>query len=282
MTLKKVAAVALAAGLTLTATACGSDSTGNAAGECTPVAEFDTTVTGTLTVAAIQQLPGIDVDVNTGKATGLDSVLLTSFAEQNCLKLDIQPLPGPAAVAAMTEGKADVAGGGWYKTAARGEVLGQSTTLWYDQVGIVAKEPVESIGQLQGRTVGVVGGSLFEKPLVDVVGADSVKAYQSIDQIFKDLEAGRIDAAMGAGATLTIQVADRGNDELRVSVLGADSAYPELTTPGEPNYPFTKTNTALGDALNAFIEESKESGIIAKTLAEYGITSEVALNGPEK
>lgn len=250
------------------------------AADCVPVAEFDTIVDGTLTVAAVQQLPGINVDVNTGDITGLDGVLLTKFADDNCLKLDVQPLAGAAAVAAMTEGKADVAGGGWYKTEARGEVLGQSETLWYDQAGIVAKSEVDSIDDLKGMKVGLVGGALFEAPLTEALGAENVVAYQSMDAIFQDLEAGRIDAGIGAGATLTIQVADRGNDELKVSTLDFDTNYEVLTTPGEPNYPYTKTNEALGDALNAFIGEAKEAGLIKDALAEYGITSDVALNGP--
>ena len=209
-------------------------------------------------------------------------MLLTKFAEDNCLRLDVQPLAGAAAVAAMTEGKADVAGGGWYKTAARGEVLGQSETLWYDQAGIVSTDKLASIDDLTGKKVGVVGGSLFEKPLGEAIGAESVVSFQSIDAIFQDLEAGRIDAALGSSATLTIQLDDRGNETLKVSSLDPDPQYEVLTKPGEPNYPYTKSNEALGSALNNFIAESKTEGLIKETLAEYDITNQAALEGLTK
>jgi polar amino acid transport system substrate-binding protein len=274
--------VLLVGALAASATACASNQPAPVAADCKPVAQFDTITDGTLSVAAVQQLPGINVDVNTKKITGLDSVLLTKFAEENCLRLDVQPLAGAAAVAAMTEGKADVAGGGWYKTAERAKVLGQSETLWYDQAGIVSKTGLSSINDLKGKKVGVVGGSLFEKPLGAAVGAENVVSYQSIDAIFKDLESGRIEAALGAGATLTIQIKDRGNDELKISTLNPDPNYAVLTTPGEPNYPYTKSNGALGTALNDFIKRAKAEGLIKDALAEYGITSQTALEGPSK
>jgi polar amino acid transport system substrate-binding protein len=275
--------VLLVGALAASATACASSApTAAPAADCKPAAEFKTIVDGTLTVAAIQQLPGINVDVNTKKITGLDSVLLTKFAEENCLRLDVQPLAGAAAVAAMTEGKADVAGGGWYKTAERAKVLGQSETLWYDQAGIVSNAGLASIDELAGKKVGVVGGSLFEKPLGEAIGAENVVSYQSIDAIFKDLESGRIDAALGAGATLAIQIKDRGNSELKISTLDPNPKYEVLTKPGEPNYPYTKSNEQLGAALNDFIKRAKEEGLIKDALAEYGITSQTALEGPSK
>lgn len=264
------------------ATGCAASQSAEVAADCKPAAQFDTITDGTLTVAAVQQLPGINVDVNTKKITGLDSVLLSKFAEENCLRLDVQPLAGAAAVAAMTEGKADVAGGGWYKTAERAKVLGQSETLWYDQAGIVSKTGLSSINDLKGKKVGVVGGSLFEKPLGSAIGAENVVSYQSIDAIFKDLESGRTEAALGAGATLTIQIKERGNDELKIFTLNPDPNYAVLTTPGEPNYPYTKTNDALGTAMNDFIKRAKTEGMIKDALAEYGITSQTALEGPSK
>lgn len=266
----------------LALSACGGANAESTAADCEPAAEFDTVIDDTLTVAAVQQLPGIDVDVSTGELSGLDSVLLPRFAEENCLELDVEPLPGAAAVAAMTEGRADVAGGGWNKTEERGETLGQSETVWYDALGLVSLDGVDSIDALEGTQVGVVGGSLFEGPLADAIGSDNVVSYQSIDAIFNDLESERLDAAMGAASTLTIQVADRGSDELQVEELAPNPNYEVLTAPGEKNYPYTKDNEALGEALDDFIIRAKEEGLVREALAEYDITSEAALEGPEE
>lgn len=249
---------------------------------CKPEASFRTVVPGVLTVVAVQQLPSIDVNVSDGQARGLDPVVLGGFAKANCLTLKIEPLPGSSAVAAMTEGKADVAAGGWYRTEARGKVLGQTEPTWYDQVGVVAHGKIASINDLKGKKIGIVGGSLFAGPLTDAIGKANVVTYQSIDAIFQDLAARRIDAALGAGATLTIQVKDRKATNLVVSLMDPDPAYPQLTAPGEPNYPYTKSNAALGEALNAWVRKQRTDGVVAKELAKFGITSDFALHGPKK
>ncbi len=268
----------------LTLSACASADTGTTdapAADCVPAAEFDTVTAGKLTVAGIQQLPGLDVDPVSKEVRGLDSVLLVGFAEENCLEVDFQPLPGPAAMAAMTEGKADIGGGGWYRTPARGEVMGQTDPIWYDQLAVFSKGEIASVDELKGKKVGIVGGSVFEAPLTEALGVDGVALYQSIDAVFEDVIAGRIDAGMGAGATTTIQVKDRGLD-LVVSILAPDPAYAVLTAPGEPNYPFTKTNTALGDALNAYVQAARADGTVERELASYGVTGDIAINGPQQ
>lgn len=182
----------------------------------------------------------------------------------------------------MTEGKADVAAGGWYKTKERAKVLGQSTTVWYDQVGLVSKDGLSSIDDLKGKKVGLVGGSIFEAPATEALGKNSIVGYQSIDAIFKDLAAGRLDAAFGASATLSVQLKDRGSNDLTLERLPIDTNYPELTTPGEPNYPYTKSNKDLGKALDAFVEQAREDGTVKDGLAKYGITDPAALEGPTK
>ncbi len=268
----------------LTLTACASSDTGTTdapAADCVPAAEFDTVAAGKLTVAGIQQLPGLDVDPVSKEVRGLDSVLLVGFAEENCLEVDFQPLPGPAAMAAMTEGKADIGGGGWYRTPARSEVMGQTDPIWYDQLAVFSKSEIASVDELKGKKVGIVGGSVFEAPLTEALGADGVALYQSIDAVFEDVIAGRIDAGMGAGATTTIQVKDRDLD-LVVSILAPDPAYAVLTAPGEPNYPFTKTNTALGEALNAYVQAARADGTVERELATYGVTGDIAINGPKQ
>lgn len=285
--LRPIAIAGAFAASLLVLTACSADG-GNGGGstapaeDCVPQWEFDTVVEGKLTVAGIQQLPGLDLNVTTGEMRGLDSVLLVGFAEANCLVLDVQPMPGPAAMAALTEGKADIGGGGWYATPARGEVLGQTDPLWYDQRGVIAPQAYETIDDLKGLKIGIVGGSVFEGPLGQAIGVDNVVLYQSIDAVLQDLIDGRIDAAMAAGATATIQVAERGLDQMTVSIIQPDAQYEELTAPGLVNYPHTKSNTALGEALNEYIAQARADGIIADTLAEFGITGDVALNGPQQ
>lgn len=285
-TLKSLKVTGIFATALLALTACASNSSaetepaGNTA-DCVPAAEFDTVVDGKLTIAGVQQLPGLDVDPVSGDVSGLDGVLLVGFAEENCLEPDFQPLPGASAVAALTENKADIGGGGWYRTPERGEVMGQTDPIWYDQLAVFASTPVSNVDDLQGLKVGIVGGAVFEAPLIEAIGTENVVLYQSIDSVIEDVVAGRIDAGMGAGATTTIQINDRDLD-LVVSIIEPDTSYPVLTAPGEPNYPYTKSNTALGEALNDYVQRAREDGTVEEVLAQYGVTGDIALNGPKQ
>ncbi|PBC51510.1 ABC transporter substrate-binding protein [Rhodococcus sp. ACPA1] len=277
--MKSLLSAGAACALLLTVTACGGAGTSAIDENCQPAWEFATVKPGELVVGAVQQLPSIDVSP-TGDAEGIDSVLLPAFAEQACLNITWEPLAGPAAVAALTEGRVDVGGGGWYKTPARGEVVGQSTTTWFDSPALVSTEGYDDLESLQGKKVGVVGGSLFESPIKKAFGDANVSVFQSIDAVFQELDSGRIAAGMGSGAVLTHQVDSRHSDA-DVALLAPDPRYPELTTPGEPNYPYTKTNTQLGAALDAFIATAREDGTLKKALEDNGLTETSYFTGPQ-
>ncbi|MGK2319619.1 substrate-binding periplasmic protein [Gordonia rhizosphera] len=234
---------------------------------------------GVLKVAAVQQLPSVDVSPN-GDVQGIDSTLLPDFAMQACLTIAWQPLAGPAAVSALSEGKVDIGAGGWYKTPARGKVVGQTDTVWYDSPAIVSNSGYRSIESLSGKKIGVVGGSLFEAPIKEAVGDNNVVVFQSIDAVFQELASGRIDAGLGSGAVLTHQVSTR-NSDAKVETLSPDARYPKLTSPGEPNYPYTKSNTELGAALNSFITAAREDGTVRDALEQNGLSAPSYFTGPQ-
>lgn len=238
---------------------------------CDPRWAFETIVPGTLTIAAVQQMPATDINPTTGELSGLDTVLLEEFAGLNCIKTDWQPMSGVALGAALTEDVADVGAGGVFKSEKRGEVFGQTTPTWLDSLGVLSKEEIKSPEDLQGKKVGLIGGAFFEADLIELIGQDNVVPFQAIDGAIEDLLAGRIDAVYNSGGVLTYLKELRGLDDFKVSLMKFDEAYPVLTAPGEPNIPFTKTNTALGAALDEFLAEKHKDGTIVDTLAELGI-----------
>lgn len=262
---------------TFVLTGCASSGSGNggeseAPGEnCEPRWDFETIVPGTLTIAAVQQMPATDINPTTGELSGLDTVLLEEFSALNCLKADWQPMSGVALGAALTEGVADVGAGGVFKSEKRGEVFGQTTPTWFDSLGVLAKDEIKSPTDLKGKKVGLIGGAFFEADLIDLIGQDNVVPFQAIDGAIEDLLAGRIDAIYNSGGVLAYLKETRGLDDFKVSLMKFDEAYPVLTAPGEPNIPFTKTNIALGAALDEFLAEKHKDGTIVNTLAELGI-----------
>jgi polar amino acid transport system substrate-binding protein len=271
LTTRPLTLAASAALAALSLTAC-TQSTSTVAEGCTPEWNFSTINEGKFTVAAVGALPYVDIKDNGASAAGIDGAFYTEFAKRACLTLEITQLGGPAAVAAVTEGRSDAGAGGWVATEERGKSIGQTDPVWRNLNGIASTDGLDSIEALTGKTVGTVAGSIYVEPLGTAVGKDAVKQYQSIDAAFQDLKAGRIDAVMGTAVELAYQAKVRGEDSLQVKTLEPDTANAALTEGGNINFPHTKTNTELTAALNAFIKDIQANGTVAKVLSEYGAT----------
>ena len=269
--------VAGCAALLLAACTEAAPTAGPAAG-CTPEWSFPTVQQGRLTIATVSSMPYVDIKAGSTSVDGIDSVLLNDFARRACLTPQWQPLAGPAAIAAMTEGRADVAAGGWYATPERGATIGQTRPVWFDFNAIVSTAGYATIEELRGRVVGVYAGSVYDAALTTALGDAAVRRYQSIDAVFQDLGAGRIDAAVGSSSECAYQVKQRGAD-MKVKVLAPDAAYSDLTSAGKPNYPHTKGNAALGTALDSYITSARTDGTVRNVLADYGLTDQRNFDG---
>ncbi|MFT4043116.1 MAG: transporter substrate-binding domain-containing protein [Gordonia sp. (in: high G+C Gram-positive bacteria)] len=255
------------------------DSSSSPASGCTPEWTFPTIHHGALTVATVDSLPYVEVEPGSNEAKGIDSDLLTNFAKRACLKVDFKSLGGPAAVAAMTQGTADVAAGGWYSTPERGKKIGQTDPVWYDYNAIASKEKLSTIDALKGKTVGVVAGSLYVQPLAAVIGDAKVKQYQTMDAVLRDISAGRLDAGLGTSSELGYQVHQRADSGITVTPVPEDAHYTTLTQRGMVNFPYTKSNSKLGDALQNFIAATRKDGTVAGVLTKYGITNPKNITG---
>jgi polar amino acid transport system substrate-binding protein len=278
---KTPALLSIAAAALLALTGC-TQSSGTAATStnCTPEWEFDTVNQGVLTIASVGSLPYLDIKSgSTEEAGGIDGDFYTEFAKRACLKANFTSLGGPAAVAALTQGQADVGAGGWYATPERAKSIGQTEPVWYNYTGIASSTGLKTVDELKGKKVGVVGGSVYVEPLSAAVSADSVGQYQTADAMLQDLKAGRIAAGLGTAAELSAQVKER-NLDFTVYPLAADPNYLALTNVGNVNLPHSKSNTALTEALNAYVKDIRANGTVKKVLEKYGITDPTYYDKP--
>ena len=124
--------------------------------DCTPKHSFTTLSEGTLTVA-LTNTPPYSAEKD-GAVSGIDGDLLAKFAEENCLKIAYEIFTYPAAVSAVQTGRADVALGGFYRTAARDKVITLSTPVYLDQLAVASKDGLSTVDQLIGKKIGTVEG----------------------------------------------------------------------------------------------------------------------------
>jgi polar amino acid transport system substrate-binding protein len=279
MTRRKIRAAALfatAASATLILAGCaggGTSNDGDANADCTPQSEFSTVSDGTLTIAGPDYPPLFEYTDN--EMAGVDGDVLAGFAEANCLTTTVSLLPAAGVIEAVSGGQSDVAAGGWYRTDERAEVVGQTVPAYSDPAVLVGNDPTDDLGDYEGKTVGTTQGYLWSDDLVKW-GGDNVKLYQSPDAVFQDLLNGRIDVALMAVNEAAYRLEQNPDSGLTYTTIVPFEPVPATLYPSVTNYPFTKSNDAIGEALDTYLEQIRADGTLADILDSYGIDKSAA------
>lgn len=249
-------------------------STGAKADACEAKFNFEPSKAGVLTVA-LTNTPPYSVE-NDGVA-GIDGDLLKKFSKDNCLKIEYEIFSYPAAVSAVQTGRADIAIGGFYRTAARAKVVALSNAVYLDQVSVASSKGFETVDQLKGKRVGTVEGYSWVSDLEKLY--ENVKTYPSSLNLAQDIQAGRIDAGIeGFGAAVNLS---KGTD-VKVKLYQPDPRVKATTLPTQTAFLMSNSNAALVNAINESLEEYRKAGVIADILSSYGLPASAADVGDNK
>ena len=263
-------ATVLSAVLALTACATGGDPVNKVASDCKPAHNVDTIEDGALSVAAIDFYP---VSVTSdGEFRGTEADLVNDFANQNCLQVKVVKVDFAGAIPAVDSGRADVAIGGFYRTAERAKVVGLSDPMYVDRLGAISEGGMSTVDQIVGHKVGTVDGYLWTADAKKVFGSD-LSVYPSNVEMKADLEAGRIDVALDSygGAEFVF-----GEDKnLEIDVLEPDDRIASTEEPAQIGFPFTSGNESLETALNDAIHGWQSDGTLIDIVEEYGVPADI-------
>lgn len=232
--------------------------------DCAPKHTFETVAAGKLTVALTNTPPySLEKD---GAISGIDGDLVNEFAKENCLDVTYEIFTYPAAVSAVQSGRADIAIGGFYRTAAREKVVALSTPVYLDQLAVASKDGLDTVDQLVGKKIGTVEGYDWVLEMEEVFEGSGT--YPSSLNLAQDLQAGRLDAALeGYGAAVVL---NQGKD-IKVTLLKADPRINATMNPSQTSFLLAKANDAFVAAVNATVEEQRKQGAIANALTTYGL-----------
>jgi len=261
------AATIAALGLALAGCSGGADDSA-ASGDCTPEWDFSTVSEGSLTIFGPDYPPLFMSDGSTME--GVDGEVLSGFAKAACLDTAVTVVPAASVIEGVRGGQADVAAGGWYPTAERAEVVGQTEPAYSDPAVIVGIDPSGDLNDYKGKTIGTTQGYLWVDDLT-AWGGDNIKLYQSPDAVFQDLLNGRLDAGLMAVNEAGYRLAQNPGTDLSYAVTEPVDFVEATVNPAVTNYPFTKDNAALGAALNEYLTQIRKSGELADILKTYGI-----------
>jgi polar amino acid transport system substrate-binding protein len=236
---------------------------------CTPKHKITQLVNaGKLTVAVYEYPP---FSVTTGnQAGGVDGDIIQSIAKSECLPLQVEVVDPAATIQYVVSGKADIAGGDWYRTAARAKVLGLSYPTYLDQMGIYSKTGVSTVQAMVGKQVGTVSGFLWVTDLQKLLGSN-LHLYPNPVALAQDLEAGRVDIGVDSYGTGAYAQKRGGYKGIIIKVAQPDPRVAASAEAAQATLLYTKNNTTLGEAMDADIKEMHQDGAIGKFLSSFGL-----------
>jgi polar amino acid transport system substrate-binding protein len=232
--------------------------------DCKPQYEFETIAAGKLTVALTNTAPySLEKD---GAIAGIDGDLVKRFAKENCLEITYEIFTYPGAVSAVQSRRADIAIGGFYRTAARGKVVALSTPVYLDQLSVTSLNGIDSVDGLMGKKVGTVEGYLWVQDMEKLY--EGSKTYPSSLNLAQDLHAGRIEAALDGFGSAVIQ---NEGQKYKVKVLKQDPRIEATMNPSQTAFLLDKSNDSFIKAVDTSLEAYRNDGAIAEALKTYGL-----------
>jgi polar amino acid transport system substrate-binding protein len=256
----------------------GTDSTtaagNNSGSDCTPKHEgLKTIEEGKLSVAAYVYPPFSDVKGQ--ELGGAEGEIVTRIAEMECLDIKVVPGAAAAMIPSIVSKRADTTIGSWYRTAEREKVVRLGAPVIADQLSLISKSGVGTIDELKGKKVGSILGFLWNDDLKKVLG-DDVKFYDTATAMYADLSAGRIEVIVDTYPSGQAVLKTTPIDGLKFVVPPADPAVLSTVKPGQTQFPVSKDNAALGEAMDENIAELRESGELEKIVVKHGFQPEAA------
>jgi len=235
--------------------------------------------TNSLVVGTGSYPPLTFVEPETGEWVGGDMDVLIAFAEHLGVDPFITYMPASALVPALKSERIDIWVDLWY-TEERAKELAFSDiwTCYSDAVTVNSENPTveeASVEALTGKTIATCRGCA-EELFIDNVPQAEKALYDTVEETFLEVSAGRVDAAFQP--LIYTEWAMIQNPDWNIKVLGLTPAELQEGNAVTPSYFGVKKGTyseTLLVELNEFIAEWRESGRMRESFAKQGLTQDI-------
>jgi polar amino acid transport system substrate-binding protein len=213
-------------------------------------------------------IPFTFLDTKTNSIQGIMVDLITEIAKDAGFAVQIEPMQFSALVPSLTSNKIDIISAAMFATATRKEVIDFSEPVYtYGEGLVVPKADTKSYAtqeDLKGEAVGAQVGTAFVDALKKTGLFSEVKVYDTIPDILRDVNAGRLKAGFADYPILAYNLKQGGFAEVKL----VDSYKP--ATIGTVAIGIRKSDTELLGKINASLAKLKANGTIARILEKWG------------
>jgi cystine transport system substrate-binding protein len=229
-----------------------------------------------LRVHAVQFPPQTHRDQEGGEWKGFDADYFREIAKRLGVELEVVWTTTAAMIPTLTSGRSDM-GVALYRTPEREKVV--DFTIPYKWVGdhvIVHAEDKQttSLETLKGKVIGAPRGTAEElaaRKIQEAGFAKEVRVHDSVDAMFRDLNAKRVDAIVYQ--TIYFQWVLTQNPDLKGRLaFEVEPKFFGRTERSPSQFPVHKGASRLIEAVNKIIVEMREGGETARIFGRYGIT----------
>jgi polar amino acid transport system substrate-binding protein len=209
------------------------------------------------------------LDTKTNTIQGVMVDIVTEVGKDAGFAVTIEPMQFSTLIAALTSSKIDLISAAMYITPARREVVEFSEPIYsYGEGLIVPKadgKEYKAFEDLKGETVGAQVGTVYVEPLKKTGLFADVKVYDTIADIMRDVNTGRLKAGFGDYPILAYNVKQGNFPDMRVV-----TSYKSVVV-GSIGIATRKTDTELLKKVNTSLAKLKANGTIDKILAKWGL-----------
>jgi len=208
------------------------------------------------------------LDTKTNSIQGIMVDLITEIGKDAGFQVQIEPMQFSTLIAALTANKIDIISAAMFITPARKEVIDFSEPFYtYGEGLLVPKTDTKnyvSQEDLKGEVVGAQVGTAFVDALKKTGLFAEVKAYDTIADILRDVNTGRLKAGFGDYPILAYNLKQGGFPEARI----VESYKP--ATVGSVGIGVRKGDAELLAKINASLAKLKAKGTTTRILEKWG------------
>src|SRR4051794_35410765 len=230
-----------------------------------PVLKVGSTPTG---------IPFTFLDTKTNTIQGVMVDLITEIGKDAGFQVQIEPMQFSALVPSLTSNKIDIISAAMFATAARKEVIDFSDAVYtYGEGLVVPKTDANnylSLEDLKGEVVGAQVGTAFVAALKKTGLFSEVKAYDTIPDILRDVNAGRLQAGFADLPILAYNLKQGELGEVRLV-----ESYKPVTV-GTVSIGIRKTDGELLGKVNTSLAKLKANGTLDKILDRWGLKAKAS------
>ena len=225
-----------------------------------PVLKVGSTPTG---------IPFTFLDTKTNTIQGVMVDLITEIGKSAGFGVTVEPMQFSALIAALTSGKIDVISAAMYITPARKEVIEFSEPVYsYGEGLVVPKSDTKDyvrFEDLKGEVVGAQVGTVYVEPLKKTALFPEVKIYDTIPDILRDVNTGRLKAGFADYPILAYNLKQRLFPDVRL----VTSFKPTIV--GSIGIGVRKTDGELLGRINAALAKLTNDGTVKQILGKWGL-----------